>query len=260
VRGDPAHRFSRYPDPFIKKEGIMKKLFLFFSFLIVASCDDQTDDAASGNVIMPLKVGNYWTFVDSSFDDTGVFIEADTSTLSITGKKTIAYQGQSYEVYLWTWTSYGADHSWLVWNGEDGLYLFGGTSPKGDYVLTKSLSIKYPAETGDEWEEYNVMYSSLDSSFSISDTTVTACSSLDAALASPLGNLSCYTYEYSEDFGAAKNIISGLCGTPAELLKGNAITTVTLFYIPDIGYVGLTDETGGVITYKKTIIGYLAEK
>jgi hypothetical protein len=237
----------------------MKKFILFFLISIVTSCDDQTDSTVSG-VIMPLKVGNYWTFVDSSFDDAGLFIEADTSTLSITGKKTIEYGGASYEVYLWTWITYGSDHSWLAANGDGGLYIFGGTSVKGEYILTKSLSIKYPADSGDEWEEYNVMYSSMDSSFRISDTTVTTCSSLDAVLASPLGNLSCYTYEYSEDFGAAKNIFSGFRGTPAELMKRNAITTVTLFYIPDIGYVGLTDETNGVINYKKTIIGYLADQ
>lgn len=237
----------------------MKKFILFFSFLFIVSCDDQTDDGVSGGVIMPLKVGNYWTFVDSSFDDAGLFIEADTSTLSITGKKTIEYGGTSYEVFLWTWVTYGSDHSWLAANSAGGLYIFGGTSAKGDYILTKSLSIKYPAETGDEWAEYNVRYSSMDSSFRIEDTTVTKCSSLDAALASPIGNLSCYTYEYSEDFGASK-IFSGFRGTHAGLMKGNAITTVTLFYIPDIGYVGLTDETGGVITYKKTIIEYLADQ
>ncbi len=236
----------------------MKKVILFFLISIVTSCDEQTDSTVSG-AIMPLKVGNYWTFVDSSFDDAGLFIEADTSTLSITGKKTIEYGGTSYEVFLWTWVTYGSDHSWLAANSAGGLYIFGGTSAKGDYILTKSLSIKYPAETGDEWAEYNVMYSSMDSSFRIEDTTVTKCSSVDAALASPIGNLSCYTYEYSEDFGASK-VFSGFRGTHAGLMKGNAITTVTLFYIPDIGYVGLTDETGGVITYKKTIIEYLADQ
>lgn len=237
----------------------MKKSILLFLIVIITSCDDKTDSQVSG-VIMPLKVGNYWTFVDSSFDDAGLFIEADTSTLSITGKKTIEYAGTLYEVYLWTWITYGADHSWLAWNGDDGLYLFGGTTTNQDYILTKTLSVKYPAEISDQWEKYNVTYSSMDSSFRISDTTVITCSSLDAILASPLGNLSCYTYEYSEDFGAAKNIFSGFRGTPVELMKGNAITTVTLFYIPDIGYVGLTDETGGVINYKKTIIGYLADQ
>lgn len=236
----------------------MKKVILFFLISIVTSCDEQTDSTVSG-VIMPLKVGNYWTFVDSSFDDAGLFIEADTSTLSITGKKTIEYGGTSYEVFLWTWVTYGSDHSWLAANSAGGLYIFGGTSAKGDFILTKSLSIKYPAEIGDEWAEYNVSYSSMDSSFFISDTTVTTCSSLDAAFASPIGNLSCYTYEYSEDFGVSK-VFSGFRGTHAGLMKGNAITTVTLFYIPDIGYVGLTDETGGVITHKKTIIEYLADQ
>lgn len=241
----------------------MKKLLFFFSFLIVASCDDQTDDAASGSVIMPLKVGNYWTFVDSSFDDVGAFIEADTSTLSITGKKTIEYGGASYEVFLWTWITYGSDHSWLMGNGDGGLYLFGGTSPKGDYILTKSLSIKYPAETGDEWEEYNVMYSSLDSSFSISDTSLTSCTSTDAVLPSPLADFICYRYEYSETFDVSKVMLNAAVGSGnqnAGFGKNRATTTVKLYYAPGIGYVGLVDEMDGIITYKKTIIAYLAEQ
>ncbi len=236
----------------------MKKLMFFFSFLIVASCDETTDDAVPGGVIMPLKVGNYWTYVDSSFDDAGVFIEADTSTLGITAKKTIEFGGLSYEVYLWTWISYGTDHSWLAWNGDGGLYIFGGTSPKGDYVLAKSLSIKYPADVNDQWEEYNVSYSSMDSTFWISDTSITTCSSQDAVLVSPMGNLTCYAYTYSEDFGMDKIVHSSILGH-SRLSKPKALTTVTLYYVPDVGYVGLTDETNGIITFKKSVIDYHAD-
>lgn len=237
----------------------MKKLILFFLIASITSCDEKTDSNVSG-VIMPLKVGNYWTFVDSMFDDVGNFVSSDTSTLSITGKKSIEYQNVSYEVFFWTWTTFGADHSWLTWNGLEGLYLFGGTSAKQDYILTKTLSIKYPANVNDQWEKYNVTYSSMDSSFRIYDTTTITCSSHNALLASPLGDLACYTYEYSEDFSATKQNYSGFRGANVRFMKRDAITTVRLYYIPDIGYAGLTDETDGIIAYKKTIIAYLADK
>jgi hypothetical protein len=232
-----------------------QKLLTLFLIAAVSSC--STSDSKTSGVIMPLKTGNHWTFVDSLFNTSGVFVGADTSTLSITGQKTVNYQSTPYDVFLWTWVDpHLAGFSWLAWYGDDGLYMLGGTSPKGDYVLCKSHEVQYPVNVNEQWDAYSISVSTFDSVFHIRDTVTMTCTSTNTPFPTPVQNFTCYTFQYT--WIVPSKAVSPMASRSRYSKPGsaNVPSVTTLYYAPDIGYVGLTDHENGILTYKKTLLSY----
>jgi hypothetical protein len=177
----------------------MKKRFsaLVFNFIFVTLIISRLIFGQS-DVILPLAVGNYWEFIDSTFSNDTLFV-VDTSKLGITGKLNIEYQGNNYEVFYWNWFDMNVNppqpqsNKWLIRNEQDGLWEYGMLNDT-DTLLLQNLSFKFPANIGDNWSI--MAYFVTDTSISVGDTLIRECLDTDKEFITPSGTFQCYVYQY----------------------------------------------------------------
>jgi len=232
----------------------MKKSILIL--LIVSSfcsCSKKSEQS-NNSVIIPLKVGNYWEFIDSSFNNS-VFTYSDTSRLTISGSQTISFNGTNYQVFLWTWNiPYFQNSSYFVSNESNGLYIYGGTNGHRDFVLSKSLSNKFPVNAGELWYHSELGYKGIDSSIYIIDTVQVQCISINSAFNSKKGIINCYSYQFIRTIPRSlRPILAELSGFKDT---GDFSTVNTTYFNPNIGYIGSIQTINGIITFKKTLLSY----
>ena len=205
--------------------------------------DSSTGPGPEGARLVPLAVGNQWTFTDSTFGTSSVSV--DSSFLWITGTASIQYQGQTIDVYHWNWldnrTMVPQHWKWLSRNEADGLYLFGGQSAKGIFQLGKSLSQKYPAAVGDSWQSISYLYRGSDSTFRVGDTLTVHCLSTNEQVVTPAGTFAAQVTTYQ------RTVTSGSTVT---------VYDVYLYHVPSVGYIGLTEKQAGKVTYRKLLRAY----
>ena len=176
------------------KQGIFVFILslMFVSALISPSVFGQND------VIVPLAVGNYWEYIDSTFFNDTLFV-VDTAKLGITGKINIEYQGNNYDVFYWNWFNTNINPpqpeptKWLIRNQADGLWEYGMLNDT-DTLLLQNLSLKFPVNIGDTWPI--MAYSITDTNISVSDTLTMECLDIDKEYITPSGTFQCYVYKY----------------------------------------------------------------
>jgi len=223
------------------------------SILICKSLFGQSD------VIVPLAVGNYWEFADSTIiEDTLIFI--DTSMVGITGKQNIEYQSNNYEVFYWNGFDMNTNPpepqpmKWLIRNQSDGLWEYGMLNDT-DTLLLQNLTLKFPANIGDSWPI--MAYVITDTSISVGDTLTMECIDTDQEYITPAGTFNCYVYQY------VSNNLSNLFERftlPSFFFKrfqSRIATnfTVKLFFSPNVGLVG--SESGNeLVTTRSYLISY----
>jgi hypothetical protein len=229
---------------------------LILAIALLCSCDKKNDGVPSPighSVIIPLKVGNFWEFVDSAFT-AGEYSWSDTSRVTITDEKDVSLNGKTYHVFYWTWGMPSYDYcSYFVSNESDGFNMFGGTNGTDDFVLTRSLFYKYPVKAGDIWDFYDVMYGSY-ATFYLADTIQKQCTSKNAIFNTFVGSLSCIEYMQNGYYSKSLFFLSGrMPGSAKELPSASELF---IYYKPDLGYVGLVNKANGMVTYKKTLLTY----
>ena len=114
----------------------------------IFSCsdDDQITNSEPSEDIMPLAIGNRWTYEILRLDPLGDTVSLDSQSTVIVGDTVISGQ---------TWYQYETDviqSSDLpdLRNASDGLLITGPDSTYPPYLLAK-----YPATTGDTWTNAN---------------------------------------------------------------------------------------------------------
>lgn len=223
-----------------------------FVFLLLFVLGCQKNETPVGNeenqtaVLVPLAVGNQWSFIDSTFSAAnGAFVGRDSSRLGITGSTSIQHQGASVEVFYWNWanprTGVAYDYKWLTRNEPDGRYLYGGQSSKGTYVLGKFLSERHPVTAGQTWQNIRIVYRSSDSTFAVGDTVQMSCRAVDEQFTTLVETFKCVVYSYQQT---------------VTTTGGTTIRETCVYYAPNIGYVGLVGYTNGVRDFKKTLSSY----
>lgn len=222
----------------------MKMFNLYFMIIsiFILGCNKNDNpvnpDENNIGVIMPLTVGNQWTYIDSTFDENGFLTSVDSSKLGITGKTNIIYNGQSLEVFYWNWidpdNNQPDDGKWLCRNETEGLYFYGGRFLDSNFVLGKTLSRKYPVNIGDTWEEINYTYSTVDSSFRIADTSLITCISVNEKFNTIIGEFECYVYNYQRTFG-------------------NENDDIYLYFAKDVGFVGYQSIRKDILMRNKNL-------
>ena len=234
----------------------MKKRFstLFFNFIFVNLIVSQPILGQS-DVIVPLNVGNYWVFTDSTFLNDSLIV-VDTSRVEITGKTIIEFQGNNYEVFFWNWFNMNSNPpqpeplKWLVRNEPDGLWEYGMLNDM-DTLLLKNLNLKFPANIGDSWPI--MAYLIADTSITVSDTLIMECLDTDKEYITPCGTYQCYVYQYQwnfmdelfESFVCPFNFIEHYFKIQSSLAD---TFKVRLFFSPNVGMVGYETELGPIST------------
>jgi hypothetical protein len=210
------------------------KYFSFIAVLfliLISGCkkDDSPVNQDTTAVIMPLAVGNQWVFIDSVFNESGALALVDTATLGITGKKNVAYEGKSVEVFYWNWIYKETPDPiiWLCRNDAEGLNSYGLLASDSSYSLKKSQWIKYPAAVGDSWKNYSFVYDD-SAKFFLPDTSVYSCVSTNEKIKTAKGEMECYNYNFKRIFS-----------------DGNY--DLNMYFVKNVGYVGLTIKINGVV-------------
>jgi hypothetical protein len=133
-----------------------------------------TTGNTSNNVIVPLSVGNWWTY------DNG-------TTLRINGTTNI----NNHTCYNWEWDYSG--NKWYFLNQSDGMWCYGGYS-NGNISGNPDLLVKYPVINGNSWSTYWMWLTQP------LTATLVDCQSTNATYGNYTG---CYKYHfqkiYSED-------------------------------------------------------------
>ncbi|MCU0410909.1 MAG: hypothetical protein MUF82_00050 [Bacteroidetes bacterium] len=161
-------------------------LFLLLSSMIFLGADCEEDNAPTepagqnSNVIMPLKLGTMWTYLDLSYDTSGVLIETDTTQFAVVGDTTINSEKWYYigGIELLTNRSTGL---WYAYPEEDG------------WSIAPGLMAKYPGQAGDTW--------------SGPDSLVATLTNVGISIAVPHGNYTCYRYRYADPVSGATDAV-----------------------------------------------------
>jgi len=192
--------------------------FIFFSCSYDKSTNPQVEDQIE---IMPLKVGNSWTYNINQFNQNII------KKSVITEKITISYENENIEVYVLSWYTLVNDSLitdsvfYYYKNEDDGLYRY--------YSNKKELIAKYPIEPNESWtipgetEELGngvIIIITLPRSFE--------CVSKNEEITTPIGTFECIKY--------VENSI-------------NLISPSYFYYCPGIGLVSFTSS----ITSKELI-------
>lgn len=207
-------------------ESIKKIMTLVILGFSIMSCNYSTipQNNSSNDVLVPLKVGNYWEYSNSSGKDFSVNYEIILKFItenddSIYGK--LAY-GPLVEVGGYS----------LIYNSDSGYYNGGEVRTiLHDTLLTKILLAKYPVNVGDEWETNTISSDSLDKY---------KCISKSKFVVTPAGTFNCIVYKkYNTEFDEYE---------------------YRYYYTPGVGLI-LTElyeekSTGLVLLRSEKLIGY----
>ena len=155
---------------------------LTYTSLIIVGCEKEDSiitPPEKPSELIPLQIGNQWTFIRTEFDTLGLITKMDTIQYKITEDTLINNQ-------KWFKQSY-----WQVFyrNDEEGFWEF-YSEPK--------LAYKYPAQEGSKF--YN--------NFGWEVTVI----STDTLINTPLGSLHCYQYQLELYGFKTNNFLSPVFG------------------------------------------------
>lgn len=190
-------------------------IFLLSILIILSGCKDdvpngpEKPDAPFSDGLMPLKVGNQWTYREYVLDgETGEIkyelpgsFHLDLISEYLKGK----YKGEEYEGLCWDTQYVGSGQEsivkWVYINKPDGLYQVGGLA-KTDTSINNILHYKYPVKKGESWLVPRLFYEpNWYLQFFIDDSIRYECTDTAAVFHTPLGDIKCYVYRHLIDLG-----------------------------------------------------------
>ena len=219
------------------KRGMKIILLLFVAatvFLCGCSKDKKiTPEVQFGDTIMPLAEGNYWIYRDSIYEGREL-VDTEDSKIKITGSSLISYQGEQKRVYYWNWFEMPEDkpqsRKTLVRNDEGGLFYYGQKMGSSYSQLSQTLFIKYPVDTGQEW--------------SYLQGAIIECISTSEEFETPAGIFDAYVYKVTSGWRS----LPGFTDSADETARFRTAAIQYLYYVPDVGYVGMEAiENGGLV-------------
>jgi len=197
--------------------------------------EDRTFTTTNGNPsgdILPLAVGNYWTYLPD--------ITTQTVTISITG--TIDIQGET----CYKWFAQGDQVEWYYKNKSDGCWAYGYSGP---YQYPPDLEYKYPANSGDNW---------ITNWIAVPVPTTMTCESTNVTFESYTG---CYKYHFMLPM-KKDNFCTNLFKDELKMKLSGLKTTATdgydiyQYFVPGLGMVGWENYFQGTRLYKVVLTDY----
>lgn len=139
-------------------------LIIFLVAIILFSCEENEnvnpDDNAESKY-WPMRVGNYWTFVDSSYNSDSETWRVDTVTWYLSEEITI--KGKDYYSMIVTndYPEISNQNKWLFYT-DDNNVISAGAIIGNDTLIAESILIKDTETIGESWPYYHVVHSESD--------------------------------------------------------------------------------------------------
>jgi len=172
-----------------------------FLLVVMLNCSDEETVVVvqpAKQVIMPLKIGNTWTYVDSL--NNGSAWTEFSSQLSVTGKSIVAVDTFTYEAYDCVMVdSFQNDPATLhLWNDDlDGLWQYGVTC-SADSVRFAFMMAPYPTRPGRTYTSIFGMLCAMGNPIGIGPGQG-ECTHTDTMYVTPAGTFACYRYHQHYD-------------------------------------------------------------
>ncbi len=177
----------------------MKYLFVFIlsAILIISCSDNSTNEKSSSKEILPLKIGNSWTYTRYKFSsykrDSVTFVD----TVSYSVSSSINLNGEN-----WFFIKFNSNvDDYIYTNRNDGLWCLYAKDTNNIDLATAKLFLKYPTKNNDTTTIDSGTYKTIN---------------VDEYLSTPAGVFDCIKYSKIE-FEGVKN-----CG---------------MYYSPNVGKV-----------------------
>lgn len=173
---------------------------LWIFLLSVFACDSTDSDVQ----IVPLQIGNSWTYVNTQLDIDGN-IRHDTITYNIITKEHVISDGRETTVFVET-SSYNAGLQRLWTNGAKGYYRVGMRALDDSIIHPKSLFYKYPVSVGEVWvyQVYDLISANPTQPL---DSIYWTCTSVDTIVSTPLGMMKAISYRTTKDTSTTTRVV-----------------------------------------------------
>ena len=176
----------------MNKKGILYVLGIFL--LMITSCKKESDELLNSNVLIPVNTGNVWTYRSTRFS--GLTAKIDTVESRIGSK--VVIDGNEGFIINNTLRPFNATYFGIN-NSEGNLISFGGFSDV-DTLVVPSVQFRIDAETGEQWDFHDVIFSYDDGTLEEKIIKVT-CLSIDTLITTPMGDFTCSGFEQSPNSG-----------------------------------------------------------
>lgn len=230
-----------------------RHLFLALAALALAlpplGCGGKWNDpaipASPQNDIVPFAVGNRWTYVDSTFNrSNGAFLATDSTRWDVTRHELLDVSGRVYDAWDYTRvnpvTGVADTASLVLGTVPNGLYLYGGRSPRSLYLPGRRLLYRYPANLNDSWVVNELTFDGANWIFS--SDSIYQCSAPATTFDSPrLGNVACTEYNHGYYFFYAND--------PNHSHRFDRRS----YYKPGVGYLGMVEVLDGVVIHTRRL-------
>jgi hypothetical protein len=179
---------------------IFKLVLVLSVFLLLVSCDEVAEPTKiETQLLMPLKVGNEWTYTDTIFEDSKVTVEDFRYLVTRLENVNIGYK--QYKAFVLT--AYNTKNEQVVQEfftcNSIGLYNYGSETDPFNLIY-RDLLLKYPVSVGERWNTYYHYFTPSTHRFS-HDTCTVECLSIKEQITVPAGTFKCVKYQYTLNTG-----------------------------------------------------------
>ena len=180
---------------------IFKLVLVLSTFVFLVSCDSATEPVEiESQLLMPLKVGNEWTYTDTNFEDSKVTVEDFRYLVTRLEDVNIGYK--QYKAFVLT--GHNSKNEQVVQEfftcNSIGLYTYGSENDPFN-LLYRDLLLKYPVSVNERWNTYYHYFTPTTHRFS-HDTCIVECLSIKEQITVPAGTFKCVKYQYTLNTGA----------------------------------------------------------
>ncbi|MGE0076874.1 MAG: hypothetical protein AB7S48_03350 [Bacteroidales bacterium] len=162
-----------------------------YSSIAFIACDKNDDDQNKTDSIIPVKMGNKWTYSTYYIHD-----QTDVSATYEIGDLVNINGINSYK-YITAESS--SNIVSLIKNDTGGNYVIVGAYSDVDTLITPSITYKLNAKKGDSWE-YNDIIINEDYEFE-SRTLTMLCTNIDTLITTPKGSFKCMAFKHTPNSG-----------------------------------------------------------
>ncbi len=179
---------------------IFKLVLVLSTIIFLVSCDEISEPAKiESQLLMPLKIGNEWTYTDSVFEESSVKVEDIKYLVTRFDDVNIGYK--QYKTFVLT--GFNTKNEQVVQEfyscNSTGLYNYGSENEPFK-MLYRDLLLKYPVLVNERWNTYFHYFSPISYRFS-HDTCSVECLSIKEQITVPAGNFKCVKYQYTLNTG-----------------------------------------------------------
>lgn len=218
-------------------QSIQVLVFCFIHLLFFSGSKAQS--VPGRNALIPLAVGNSWSYVDTVFGNTtGEVLETSSLTIRIPNSQIITYKGQQHVVYCVVSPMTSSDSRYF-WNDVEGLFAVELKKEcQTKDINSNQLLCRYPCAINDTWTLGECLCDDKPKSNQEKGEKI-ECIATNELITTPAGSFHCIVTRSSED---------------------NQNSHLLTYYCPGVGIIAFKQQKdNGIVSMSITLTSYKLE-